>query len=246
MFPLLQLGPFAIQVPGLILLISLYIALSIAEKEARRIDQSADAVYGIVFTALIGGIVAGRLAYVGRYLEAYRDELIGIISLNASTIDPVAGVVVGLFLALIYGRWKKLPLRPTLDVLAPGLAFFAIGFGLAHLSSGNAFGMPTQLPWAIDLWDAQRHPTQIYEMLLATVVFVVIWFIRKDSLLPGFLFLAWLVMASASRLFLEAFRGDSVVVAGGVREVQLIALTAILLGLLLIGQWGRTSAPTAS
>ncbi len=246
MFPLLQLGPVALQVPGLILLITLWFSLTVAEKEAKRLNQPHDAVYGLVMTALVGGVIGARLWYVARYWSAYAADPLGIIALNFNTLDPAAGFIIGLALAFWYGRRKKLPFRPTLDVLAPGLALFSIGLGLSRLASGNAFGAPTELPWAIYLWDANRHPTQIYEMILAAAVFGLIWFIRKKSPFPGFLFLTWLALTAASRLFLEAFRGDSVIVADRIRQAQLTALLILLAALWLMRQWAIDSQPPAN
>ena len=74
----------------------------------------------------------------------------------------------------------------------------------------------------------RRHPTQIYEVLLAVVVFFTIWRLRLKSLAPGILFLAWLSLAAATRLFLEAFRGDSVIAFGALRLPQLLGLAILL------------------
>ena len=237
MFPLLQLGPYALQVPGLILIVSLWLSLNVAEKEAKRQKYRPELIYSLVFYALVAGIVGARLWYVSRYLDTYLDDPLGIIALNTNTLVPAAGVGIGLLVAVLYGRWKRLPLRPTLDILAPGLAFFAIGLGLANLSSGNAFGALTKLPWAIYLWDAKRHPTQGYEMLLASAIFILLWRYRKLSPFPGFIFLAWLSLAAVARLFLEAFRGDSVIVAGGIRQTQLAAMIVLLAAIWLMRQW---------
>ncbi|GAB4262616.1 MAG: prolipoprotein diacylglyceryl transferase [Candidatus Promineifilaceae bacterium] len=237
MFPLLQLGPVALQVPGLILLAGLWIGLNVSEKEAVRQKRPSDIVYGLVMAAITGGILGARLWYVGRYLDTYLADPLGIIALDTNTLDATAGLLIGLLAAAAYGLRKKLPLRPTLDILTPGLAVFAIALGLAHLASGDAFGAPTNLPWAIELWDASRHPTQVYEMVLATAVFLLIWKARKSSPFPGFLFLAFVALTAVSRLFLEAFRGDSVLVAGGIRQAQLAALLVLLAALWLMRQW---------
>lgn len=237
MFPLLQLGSVAVQVPGLILLAGLWIGLNVAEREAARQKRPSDIVYGLVMAAIIGGVFGARLWYVGRYLDTYLADPLGIIALDTNTLDATAGLLIGLLAAAAYGFRKKLPLRPTLDILTPGLAVFAISLGLAHLASGDAFGAPTSLPWAIELWDARRHPTQIYEMVLATAVFLLIWRTRKSSPFPGFLFLAFAALTAVSRLFLEAFRGDSVLVAGGIRQAQLAALLVLLTALWLMRQW---------
>lgn len=245
MFPLLQLGPYALQVPGLILIASLWLGLNVSEKEAKRQKYPPEVIYSLVFYALIAGIIGARLWYVGRYLDTYLDDPLGIIALNTNTLVPAAGFGVGLLVAVLYGRRKRLSLRPTLDILAPGLAFFAIGLGLANLSSGDAFGAPTKLPWAIYLWDENRHPTQVYEMLLAIAIFILLWRYRKLSPFPGFIFLAWLSMAAFTRLFLEAFRGDSVIVASGIRQAQLAAMIVLLVALWLMRQWGSDVKPSS-
>ena len=48
MFPILHLGPLAVQVPGLILLIGLWVGLSLSEKEAQRLTLKPDAIYNLV------------------------------------------------------------------------------------------------------------------------------------------------------------------------------------------------------
>jgi phosphatidylglycerol:prolipoprotein diacylglycerol transferase len=244
MFPLLQLGPYAVQVPGLILISSLWLSLNVAEKEAKRQKYPPEVIYSLVFYALIAGGVGARLWYVGRYPDSYLDDLLGIIALNTNTLVPVAGIGIGLLAAVLYGIRKQLPLRTTLDILAPGLAFFAIGVGLANLSSGDAFGTATKLPWAIYLWDENRHPTQIYEMILAIAIFISLWRYRKLSPFPGYIFLAWLSLTALARLFLEAFRGDSVIVAGGIRQAQLAAMIVLLVAFWLMRQWSPKTEPS--
>jgi phosphatidylglycerol:prolipoprotein diacylglycerol transferase len=100
------------------------------------------------------------------------------------------------------------------------------------------------LPWAIDLWGAARHPSQVYALLLALAVFIAVRRFALGPTFPGFLFLAWLAMAAASRLFLEAFRGDSVIVLGSLRAAQLISL--MLLGGALIGLHWRARQALAA
>lgn len=237
MFPLLQVGPIAIQVPGLLLLAGLWIGLNLAEKEARRQGQASNPIYVLAMLGMVGGFLGARLWYAGRYLDAYLANPLDIVSLNASTLNPTAGLITALAVALLYGYRKRLRLRPTLDMLAPGLAFFAVSLGLAHLSSGDAFGAPTHLPWAVELWDASRHPTQVYEIVLAALILVLIWRLRRSDPFPGFLFLAWVALTAMARLFLETFRGDSVIVAGGIRQAQLAALVVLLAALWFMRQW---------
>ena len=99
--------------------------------------------------------------------------------------------------------------------------------GLAHILSGDAYGAPTSVPWAIRLWNEYRHPSQFYETFIALTIFLII---RERFPKPegaGLNFLLTVALFSASRVFLEAFRGDSVFWPGGFREAQVIALVSL-------------------
>ncbi len=239
MFPFLPLGPFLLQLPGLALLVGVWVGLSLAENEAKKLRLNASDIYNLVFYGLVGGLIGARLAYAGRYLSAYLDDPLSLISLNPNTLSPYGGLLIGVAVSVLYGWRKKLPLRATLDALTPGLAAFMVLFALANFLSGDAFGAPTDLPWAIYLWDEYRHPTQVYEFLLALGVFFIAW---KRQLAPpgsGLNFLLFLALTAAARLFVEAFRGDSLLLAEGLRAAQLVSLGVVLVSLWLMRVWGE-------
>jgi len=232
MLPVLQVGPLAIQLPGLLLLAGVWLASSVIEKQAPRLKLSSAILNNMIFLGLVVGLVSARIWYALRYLNVYLENPLSLLALNPITLAPTEGALSGMLAALIYAQRKGLPLWGTLDALAPGLAVFSLALGFSHLASGDAFGAPAELPWAIELWGARRHPSQIYEVLLAGVVLGVILEARLRPPFPGFLFLGWLVLAAASRLSLEAFRGDSVIVFGAVRLAQLLSLGLLLSALL--------------
>lgn len=239
MFPLLELGPLMVPVAGLLLLAGLWLGLEVAERTAPHFSVPAEHIYGLTFGALLLGFVGARAGYVLQYLDSYLRDPRAIFALNGNTLDRTTGLVIGVLAALVYLRWHRLPLRQTLDSLTPGLALFALFLGVAHLASGNAFGAPTDVPWAIELWDARRHPSQVYEIAVALPIFLVVWRLRRVNPYPGFLFAVWLALAAASRLVLEAYRGDSVIVADSLRQTQLAALVLILFSLWLLGHWAQ-------
>lgn len=230
MLPILQVGPLAIQLPGLLLLAGVWVGSSVIEKQARKLRLPVAALSNMVLIGLVAGLLGARVWYAIRFLDVYLDNPLSMLSLNPTTLAPAEGVLSGLLVALIYGQRKGLTLWATLDALAPGLAAFAVAYGFANLASGDAFGAPSDLPWAIELWGARRHPSQIYEILLAGLIFAAIRELGLRPPLPftGFLFLAWVALAAASRLFLEGFRGDSVIVLGTIRSAQLASLGVLL------------------
>ena len=174
MFPIINIGPLAIQVPGLALILGLYLGLSLAERYSNRHNISSNTLYNLVFIVLIAGVVGARLTYVLHHPDAFAGEPLNILSLNPALLDLFGGIVGATIASMIYGQRQKLTLWSTLDALTPAFAVFSVAIGIAHLASGDAFGAPTELPWGIELWGAKRHPTQIYESIAATIILVLL------------------------------------------------------------------------
>ena len=144
MYPFLRLGPFLLQLPAVALLVGVWVGMSLTEKEAARLNLPPAVVSNLIMVGFIGGIVGARLAYAARYLEIYLANPLSLLSLNVNTLAISDGLVFGLAVAALYGWHKKLPLRPTLDALAPGLAAFMVALGVSHFLSGDAYGAPAK------------------------------------------------------------------------------------------------------
>lgn len=232
MFPTLQLGSFAIQVPGLVLLGGVWVGLGLASREARRQHVATDPVEGLILVGLIAGILGARVWYAVRFIDVYFENPLALIALNPATLAPLEGAATGLLAAWVYGQRKKLPLWQTLDILTPGLAVFMIFFSLANFASGDAFGAATEVSWGIHLWGAVRHPTQLYSAVWSSGVLAAVWLLRREPTFPGFVFVAWVLLASMGRLVIEGFRGDSQIVLGVLRGGQLLSMLLIAASLL--------------
>ena len=241
MYPILQIGPLAIQLPGLLLLAGLWIGTLVAERETARHKLDPGLISNMIFIALAAGIIGARLGYALKYLDLYLNEPLNLLALNLNTLSTMEGITVGLIAAMIYAQWKGLSLLPTIDTLTPGAAVFAIFVALAHVSSGDAFGAPTTVPWAIKLWGIDRHPTQIYELLLAVGATLVILQIRKTKIFSGFTFTLFVALSAVSRLFLEGFRGDSLIVFGTMRGAQLISFAVMICAMIALHVLARNN-----
>ena len=229
MFPYLRLGPFILPMASLALLVGLWSGLSFIEREAAHLKINVSMVGNVIFYSLAVGLIGARLGYALEFPAVYLSRPLSLLSLTPTTLSPSAGLLVGLIAFAIFVQRKGMPIHPTLDAIAPGLALFMAFVGLAHIFSGDAYGAPTNVPWAIRLWNEYRHPSQFYETFMALTIFLVI---RERFPKPegaGLNFLLTVALSSASRVFLEAFRGDSAFWPGGFREAQVIAL--IMLGI---------------
>jgi prolipoprotein diacylglyceryltransferase len=188
---------------------------------------------------LVAGLLGARLAYAARHWSAYAADPWGIVSLNTAALVPADGVLIGLIAATVYGSRRRLPLRTTLDSLAPGLAGMAVAVAVAHVASGDAFGAVARLPWSIHLWGEHRHPSQFYELIAALAVLGIAWRSRARAPFAAFNFLLVVALSAAARLFLEAFRGDSLVIAGGWRVAQLWGLVILAVCLGVMRAWAH-------
>jgi prolipoprotein diacylglyceryl transferase len=238
MFPTLQLGPLALQVPGLVLLAGLWLGLTLSERRAKRHGENPGYLYNLVFIALIAGVIGARLSYAITYPSAFAANPLSLLSINPGLFDPFAGILIGVSAAVICLYRKQLPLWSTLDALTPLFAVLAIAQGIAHFAAGSAFGSPTDLPWGIHIWGAIRHPTQIYEILLATIILLAVYLIDKSQLgqTSGFTFLSFIALSSTARLFIEAFRGDSTLIGIGFRSAQVMSWLVLAACLALLGR----------
>lgn len=221
----------------ILVMAAIWLGLSLAEKRSARYCIKNDDLNNIVFYPLIGYLLGGRILYALENLSAFMQNPRSLVSLNLDLFDPFGGLAVALIVALVYGQRKILSFWSTLDALTPFFAVFAVGIGLAHLASGNAFGKETSLPWGIELWGATRHPSQVYEILASLLIMGLLWFQKADTR-PGQHFLTFAALTSAARLFLEAFRGDSTLILGGLRATQVVAWI-VLASSLFFMEWER-------
>lgn len=239
MFPYLRLGPFLLQMPLLALVIGFWIGTTFIEREAARLGLNKEKINNLIGYGLVGGILGARLVYAAQYASIYLANPLGLFSLSTNTLSPVGGFVIGIGAATLYAYRQKLPLRQTLDALTPGLAFFMIAVGVSHLLSGNAYGSPTRVPWAMYLWSDYRHPSQLYEIFFALVIFTIV----LPRIIPvnaaGVRFVQFIALTAIARVFLEAFRGDSALWSDGYRAAQVMGLIVLIGCIVLLRQWER-------
>ena len=217
----------------ILLVIASWFGLAFAERRASQHNVSKDNLNNITFYGLLGFLIGGRISFVLQNIQAFARKPLDIISINTDIFDTFGGLVVALIVTFAYGQRKELKLWSTMDALTPFFAMLAIGIGLSHLSAGTSFGKETDLPWAINLWNADRHPTQIYETLGSFLTFGFIW-IKKPTSRPGILFLTFATLTAFIHLFLEAFHGDSIFIINGIRQNQITYWIVLTLSFILI------------
>jgi prolipoprotein diacylglyceryltransferase len=235
MLPTLQIGPLALQTPGLVIILGLWIGLTLAERISPEFKANPNVYFNLALTVMISGILGARLIYAARYLDVFKTTPLNLFSLNPGLTDPIGGIGAGIVAALIFINRKKMSIALTLSAFTPLFAVMMVALGLSQLASGDAYGIETSLPWGIEIWGAIRHPTQIYYSLTSLAILIIIWsryttetVTEKNSLK---LFITFISLSASSRLFLDAFRENTNFVLGGIRTSQIVSWIVLALSL---------------
>jgi prolipoprotein diacylglyceryltransferase len=222
-------------------IIAIWLGLSLASRYAPRRGVAGNKLENLVLISLLAGLLGGRLGYAAQYPQAFLSSPFSLLSLTMDLFDAWSAFAFWLIGAIITFQRSQLPFWPTLDSLTPALSVLAIGIGLAHFASGEAFGAPTSLAWAVEQWGTRRHPSQVYEILAALAIFGLLWKQFTHPEQPGLLFLRFTAWTSGLRLLLEAFRGDSFLIFDGFRVAQVLAWIVLASSLLGISRLSKPS-----
>lgn len=231
MYPVIQIGPATIPSSILALIVALWLGAAMADRECKRRGLSGDDAWNVVALAAAVAILSARFIYVAQNIPAYASDWTEIFSFSTGTLSLDYGAMFGLVAAYAYVQRRRIPLARFADALASGALVALAIFALGQFLSGDAYGAPTDLPWAMELYGESRHPVQLYDALAALLGFVVIGRAARRPLADGSIALFAIAWYSAARVLIDAFRGDAGLVLGEYRVTQVIALLVLLIAL---------------
>lgn len=238
MFPMINIGPLSIQAAGFILIASLFIGLWTTTYFSKNLGTNGNLIENSILLGLIAGLITARVGFILQNPSALAGNLLAMFSLTPSMLNPSFGIFVGSLTAFIYAQKKHLPLWPSLDTLTPLFIFLFAGKHLSNFAIGNGYGLPTEFPWGIQLWNETRHPVNLYALILVAIyllwmiihtkVFKTTGFLRSGTLLNLSLAVVGLIT-----LLTRAFVAEKSLI-GRFDIWQLLGFTLLMLGIALI------------
>ncbi|MBI4013225.1 MAG: prolipoprotein diacylglyceryl transferase [Candidatus Rokubacteria bacterium] len=251
MYPiLLELGSFRLHSYGVVVLVALVVGLWLAGREATRKGLDAGLISDVATGVILAGVAGARLAYViGWEPELFWRDPAGVFAVWRGGLALHGGLLAGFAVGLWLCRRSRVDPWVVGDAVAPAL-ILGQGIGrLACLLSGDAYGTPTTLPWAITFTNPEAlaplgvplHPAQLYELGLDLGLFALLWIARTRLAGKGQLFLVYVAGYGAIRLLTETVRGDRLELGLGLSLLQAASL-ALLLAALAAWGWRRTMA----
>jgi phosphatidylglycerol---prolipoprotein diacylglyceryl transferase len=235
MYPVLfQKGIITIYSYGLMFSIAGLVVLFFAVKEAKHKNIKPSIIYDVFFWSMISGIAGARLCYILLDLKYFLYNPKEIIMLNHGGLVFYGGVFFALIVVGSVVKRKQTNFREILNVFIPYIPLgHAIG-RIGCLLNGCCYGKVTNLFFAVNIAGEDRHPTQIYEVLLNLFIFVVLIFMRKKEKYQQKLVYIYILLYGIGRFIIEYFRGDPVTVFYSLRISQWISIVGVLVSILFL------------
>jgi len=260
--PTLHLGGVHFSIHGVFIGLGILAGAWIATRRVRRAGGDVAGYQAVLTYAVVGALIGARyLTVPAALLNGGGWEVLSPLSGNFSILGGFTG-------GILAGWWRmralELPVLPTLDASAPGLALGTVVGRLGCLAIVEHLGRPTSLPWGFGVkpgYDlAPQHtglectaaqagsnglcgvyqPVAAYDLIGAAVLLLVLVVVaRRASLRTGQLFGLWMAWYGMQRFVLDFLRsGDASI--GPITWNQLSGLIGGLAGLGLLWWLGRS------
>jgi phosphatidylglycerol:prolipoprotein diacylglycerol transferase len=243
-----SIGPLAVRWYGLMYLIGFaagwWLGLHRIKKGAAPLTrQQFD---DLLFLAVLGVILGGRLGYVlfykPGYYAAHPLEIFAVWQGGMSFHGGLLGVILAMWFA---ARRHGVDFLRLMDFVAPlcplGIAAGRIG----NFINGELYGRVTDVPWGMlfrNAGDAPRHPSQLYQAALeGLALFVLLWWFSSKPRPRGQICALFLIGYGTFRFIAEFTREPDAFLgflAFGLTMGQWLCIPMIAGGLWLFA-WSR-------
>lgn len=153
----ITLGPLALPVEPVVLLLAMVAAVTISRLRARGEQRAAE---DWVWLGFVGSVFLARTAYVLQYLPDYLENPISILDIRDGGFSSSAGVIFAIgFAGLV--AWRRSAVKPRLvgATVAGMVVWFLSGLTFQAVGPSN-----TRLP-AITMFDMQANPKALHAYL---------------------------------------------------------------------------------
>ena len=245
---------------GVFMFLSFLTGGMLLRAEMERTGHDPDRAWDLVFMAVLGGVIGAKAYYVFLNYESLLANPLSAIFSRGGMVW-YGGFAGALLLIVIEIKRRGLPLGQMADLCSPTLAIgYAVG-RMGCFLVGDDYGRPTD-SWvgiafpngtpATSVESLERnfgiqvdpalierfgqiipvHPTQLYEIGMASLIFLVLWRLRVHRHRAGWLFWICLTLLSVERFLVEFVRMKDDRFFGPLTLAQVIATTLVLIGLL--------------
>ncbi|HEV2181397.1 MAG TPA: prolipoprotein diacylglyceryl transferase family protein [Gemmatimonadaceae bacterium] len=247
-----SIGKFSFTGFGIAVLLAFIIAQIISQRELARRGHDPEPISDLIFAAVFGGLIGAKVYYFfltgdprdlfSRGGFVYWGGLAGgilavlfVIKMKRLRVQRIADVA-GIAIAAAYALGRTGCWAVGDDYGRPWHSRFAVSFpqGAPPSTAGEmaaTFHLPIP-PGATPSTVLSVYPTQLFEVALGFLMFVILWRLRDHKHAEGWLFGVYMVLAGVERFCIEFLRAKDDRFFGVLTMAQLIALAAVVAGVI--------------
>ncbi len=232
------LGPLTVKWYGILIASAMAIGLFLAAREGKKKGIVSDDILDVGLWVLPAAVIGARIYYVlfsWDYYSAHPGEIIKIWHGGMA----IHGGLIGAILAgILYGKLKKKPFWLFADVAMPSVALGQAIGRWGNFFNQEAYGYETDLPWAMYIDGAYRHPTFLYESIWDLgLCLLLLWYLNRPPQRQGYVLALYAFGYSLGRFFIEQLRTDSLMF-GPFRMAMVISVAGMAVGVAIF-LWQR-------
>ncbi|MGI6129838.1 MAG: prolipoprotein diacylglyceryl transferase [bacterium] len=235
------IGSIPVRWYGILMAVALLVGTKLALDETRRQGIDEDTFLNLILIGAPLGWLGARLYYVIFNWGYYSQHLIEIPKIWEGGLAIHGGISAAIVVGLWYSRRHNLNFWQIADIAAPP---FILGQSIGrwgNFFNQEAYGYPTDLPWAMYIAGEWRHPTFLYESIWNFLVFLFLLRLRRHpKIKPGDVFITYLGLYSVGRFIVEGFRTDSLML-GSLRAAQVASVAIVIIAAYML--WERHKNP---
>ncbi|WP_297810666.1 prolipoprotein diacylglyceryl transferase [uncultured Finegoldia sp.] len=224
---------FGIDIMWYGILISLGVVLGylVAVRLAKIENISENTILDILVWSLPLAIVGARAYYVVFEWDYYSKNIKEIIDIRGGGLAIYGGIIAAVGTCLVICKKRKLHFLKITDIFMPAIALGQAVGRWGNFINKEAYGRPTNLPWAITIDGIKVHPTFLYESLGDFLIFLLLAYIFKNKKkFDGQITSLYMIFYGILRYFVEGLRTDSLYI-GIFRVSQLVSIVIIIIGI---------------
>lgn len=219
-----SLGPIDVRWYALFILAGILSAIGLSTWLAGRRGLDADFLLDIAPWVVFLSIAGARLYYVLLEWDTFRNDPGAALNIRSGGLSIHGALIVGVITVVVFCRRHRQPFFTWADVILPGLALGQAIGRWGNWANQEAFGTPTDLPWAVTIDPSRRpegyeqvstfHPAFLYESILnllnaALLSWLVLRLPSIRTLRNGDVAALYLINYGIIRLLIERIRTDS-------------------------------------
>lgn len=212
------IGSYPIRSYGVMAAIGFLAGVTLVNLVRAHANMNSDQASGVVFWAMVGGIIGARLNYVIQFHEQYAGNFWGIFRIDQGGLVFYGGFFLAIVFIYLYCRKQKLDVIAVFDTFAPALAVAHACGRIGCFLNGCCWGKATEAFCAVHYpvgsmaWRETGgkgvYPVQLFEAGILLLLAPVYFYLAKKK--PrGVAAGVYCIGYGVLRFLLEFFRGDN-------------------------------------